>query len=72
MPIAAILSAINMAMTYLPTAISAGKSVVDVIEKVKNITSKDPNAITQQDLDDLQAENDRLRAEVEELEKPRG
>lgn len=69
MNFATILSAINKAVELIPTAVSLGGNVMDLVERVKKITSKDPDAITQQDLDDLQAENDALKAEIETLEK---
>lgn len=68
MPVAAILAAINVAVGLIPTAVSVGASITDVVGKIQKITSKDENAITQADVDELQAENGRLREEIEQLE----
>lgn len=68
MSIAAILAAIGSAVSLIPSAIEAGKSISGIVGNIQKITSKDPNAITQADLDALQAENDTLRKEIEELE----
>lgn len=61
----AILAAIGAGVSLIPQAIQAGEAITGLVEKITKITSKDPNAITQADLDELQAENDRLAEEVE-------
>jgi cell division protein FtsB len=57
-----------MGVGLIPTAVSAGVSIAGLIGKIQKLTSKDPNAITQADLGELQAENDALRKEIEQLE----